>query len=216
MVMTVSLLYITGKLTLVAGFESGFVAVKQVMEGKWMTVYRYQAHSQPVLSVDVDDNLGIFISSGADSKIVKHPLTPKLTRGSGSTGADFHQTPLKELQTHHAGQQGLRIRDDGRLFATAGWDGMIRVFGTETSMKALAVLKWHQVGCYATAFASVGNPPIKHTADRVENATPTTQITSMTRNTELTVKEKRIQHAKGAHWLAAGSKDGKISLWDIF
>ena len=33
---------------------------------------------------------------------------------------------------------------------------------------------------------------------------------------ELSVKERRIKMAKETHWLAAGSKDGRISLWDIY
>jgi len=32
----------------------------------------------------------------------------------------------------------------------------------------------------------------------------------------MTVKEERDRKAKTTHWLAAGSKDGKISLWDIY
>ncbi len=30
------------------------------------------------------------------------------------------------------------------------------------------------------------------------------------------VKDRRIQHAKTAHWVVAGAKDGKVSLWDIY
>jgi hypothetical protein len=32
----------------------------------------------------------------------------------------------------------------------------------------------------------------------------------------MTVREKRVRHARMAHWLVAGSKDGKVSLWDVF
>jgi ASTRA-associated protein 1 len=32
----------------------------------------------------------------------------------------------------------------------------------------------------------------------------------------MTVSEERDQKAKTTHWLAVGSKDGKVSLWDIY
>jgi hypothetical protein len=32
----------------------------------------------------------------------------------------------------------------------------------------------------------------------------------------MTVREEREQKAKTTHWLAVGSKDGKVSLWDIY
>lgn len=33
---------------------------------------------------------------------------------------------------------------------------------------------------------------------------------------KMTVKQERLWKAKTAHWLAVGSKDAKISLWDIY
>jgi hypothetical protein len=30
------------------------------------------------------------------------------------------------------------------------------------------------------------------------------------------IKEQRSRKAQLTHWIAAGSKDGKISLWDIY
>ncbi len=114
--------------------------------------------------------------------------------------------PLKTTQTKHAGQQGLTIRNDGKIFATAGWDCRVRVYSTK-SLKELAVLKWHQEGCYAVAFADVG--------ERAEGRSDEDQALTQTTGT-MTVKEERIWKAKTAHWLAAGSKDGKVSLWDIY
>ncbi|RKL35002.1 ASTRA-associated protein 1 [Fusarium proliferatum] len=127
--------------------------------------------------------------------------------------------PLKTINTKHSGQQSLDIRSDGRIFATAGWDSKVRVYSTKT-MKELAVLKWHQVGCYAVAFADV------RISDQTEEENSTsddsqltgsssTRMGSLTR-TGLSVKEQRIATARKTHWIAAGAKDGKISLWDIY
>ncbi|KAI8631919.1 WD40 repeat-like protein [Xylariaceae sp. FL1651] len=142
--------------------------------------------------------------------------------------------PLKTINTKHSGQQGLRIRSDGRIFATAGWDAKIRVYSAKT-MAELAVLKWHDVGCYAVAFAVLGSgqkDAFTETKDDTQKSANEVQPEAMGNSVaanlkemdmatavnmrELSVKDKRIQMAKETHWLAAGSKDGKISLWDIY
>lgn len=32
----------------------------------------------------------------------------------------------------------------------------------------------------------------------------------------LSVQQQRDEKARMTHWLAAGSKDGKVSLWDVY
>ncbi|KAI1373281.1 WD40 repeat-like protein [Hypoxylon crocopeplum] len=140
--------------------------------------------------------------------------------------------PLKSVNTKHSGQQGLRIRSDGKIFATAGWDSKVRVYSTKT-MSELAVLKWHEVGCYTVAFATLADGqaadlvkadvPGIEASDKSQNIAATTStaddrdtIVAVQKLGQLSVKDRRIKMAKGAHWLAAGSKDGKISLWDIY
>lgn len=126
--------------------------------------------------------------------------------------------PLKVVNTKHSGQQGLSIRSDGRIFATAGWDSKVRAYSAKT-MREVAVLKWHPVGCFTVAFSDL-------TASRLadNNSTqaehdvnePPLGTNLVPRMLEMTVKDRRVRQAKNAHWLAAGSKDGKVSLWDIF
>ncbi|KAI0837851.1 WD40 repeat-like protein [Hypoxylon sp. FL0890] len=141
--------------------------------------------------------------------------------------------PLKFINTKHSGQQDLRVRSDGKIFATAGWDSKVRVYSTKT-MSELAVLKWHEVGCYAIAFATLANGKVSNlrksnihneeASENLENETATTNTTdnrdasivTAPKLGQLSVKDRRIKMAKEAHWLAAGSKDGKISLWDIY
>jgi WD40 repeat protein len=123
--------------------------------------------------------------------------------------------PLKVVQTKHSGQQGVQIRSDGRIFATAGWDSRVRVYSMQ-NLKELAVLKWHKEGCYAVAFAHIigsGGDLVKAGGKKViDEEVATTSVTGAM----LTVKEKRDLRATTTHWLAAGSKDGKISLWDVY
>ncbi|KAI8666240.1 hypothetical protein NCS57_00848300 [Fusarium keratoplasticum] len=129
--------------------------------------------------------------------------------------------PLKTINTKHSGQQSLSIRSDGKIFATAGWDSKVRVYSAKT-MKELAVLKWHQVGCYAVAFADVTIS--EEAKEKVQEASESesqsqsivSRRTGSLIRTGLSVKDQRIATARKTHWIAAGAKDGKISLWDIY
>lgn len=193
MVMAIGLHYLQGEMLVLVGYESGYTCVwKQHSQIKrWQMTYSHNTHSQPVLSMDIAPDLSVFYTSSADAVIAQHPLI----EGSGGT---------KTAQTKHAGQQSLHVRSDHKIFATAGWDGRVRVYSTRT-MDELAVLKWHKEGCYALAFAAIiGEDTISESADG----------TVVKRG--LTVAEQRTAKAKSTHWLAAGSKDGKVSLWDIY
>ncbi|OBT68530.1 hypothetical protein VE03_01678 [Pseudogymnoascus sp. 23342-1-I1] len=268
MVMSVSILYVSSRLTLVVGYESGHAMVMQDNPSiGWCRLYLAQPHSQPILSLAITLNMASFITSGADGIITKHPLSslspplaqplhpqpgptpPKLpVTNPSALSSMFAQSPstpsekpakppvkpevvtkpLKVVQTKHSGQQSLRIRSDGRIFATAGWDTKVRVYSV-ASMKELAVLKWHKEGCFAVAFAEVinieedkdGADEGKSEEDRLKAESSEggeTALVAPPRRVGLAIsaREKRIQQATHTHWVAAGSKDGKVSLWEIY
>jgi ASTRA-associated protein 1 len=193
----------TTQLTVIAGYESGHTVVSQLTSSQtWQVLYTTQAHTQPILSLDVSPPKDYYLTSAADAIVAKHPIPTS----SESNMTSVENMPLKTLSTKHSGQQGLRMRDDGKIFATAGWDSRVRVYDAR-SMKELAVLKWHKDGCYAVSFADV------QTGTEEEEGTEGTLVG---RSGKLTVREERLRKAKMAHWLAAGSKDGKVSLWDIY
>lgn len=203
-----------------------FEPTSSVSTLQWRKLYSNRAHSQPILSLDVlclqqgegERKPAFFLTSSADAMIVKHPIPRSPTSET---------TPLKAVNTKHAGQQGIRIRTDGKLFATAGWDARIRVYSLK-SMRELAVLKWHKEGCYCIAFAKILNsetslpsnedpPPedyaiVQSTQERVipEASAP------LKGGSLAELQRKREIKTKATHWLAAGSKDGKVSLWDIY
>lgn len=161
-----------------------------------------------VLSLDVLPSRDSYFTSSADAIIAKHPLDLR-----NSTVGE--SKPLKVVQTKHSGQQSLRVRSDGKILATAGWDSRVRVYSAKT-LNELAVLKWHKEGCYAVAFAEI-DPPLSPPSDggqllTTENELVTSQKTSAVK----TVQQERNEKAQSTHWLAAGSKDGKVSLWDIY
>ncbi|KAH6856935.1 acyltransferase-like protein [Chaetomium sp. MPI-CAGE-AT-0009] len=150
--------------------------------------------------------------------------TPPTNNANAPSLIQIQTTPLKISNTRHAGQQSLRIRSDGRVFATAGWDARVRVYSART-LAEVAVLKWHSVGCYATAFA-VGQGGEGREKEEVrgnggdhedEGLQPRSkEVVVVPKLVDVTVREKRERQAREGHWLAAGSKDGKVSLWDVF
>ncbi|KAG5519253.1 hypothetical protein PMAC_002341 [Pneumocystis sp. 'macacae'] len=167
-----------------AGFESGHVGVFifSSIHQVWETKYLFKVHTQPVLSIHCDPLHEFLISSGSDSFIVKYYLNSNLDNN------------ILKFKTHHIGQQSLRIRSDAKIFATAGWDGKVRVYSCK-SLSQLAVCKWHETGCYAVAFSEIIPEHYKI-------------LGLFDKNKQLKLLEK--------HWLAAGGKDGKVSLWEIY
>ncbi|KAK5996964.1 ASTRA-associated protein 1 [Cladobotryum mycophilum] len=202
MAMSLSLFHHRGNLTLIGAFENGFASVHRLeADGSWTMTYRSQAHSQPILSIDLHPDCESFFTSSADSIIAKHPVpisrqevsTPLdpnqrvveldepqgsyssslLSEALGQTSASENSTanktlkewehPIKAVNTKHSGQQSLKVRSDGKIFATAGWDSRIRVYSAKT-LKELAVLHWHKVGAYAVAFSTVEAPNSQSTA----------------------------------------------------
>lgn len=238
MVMAVNLfLFRSGDVNVVSAYEDGHV-MAFVHRGpisstsfdignltsnpwKWERVYTGRPHSQPVLSLDTSPMHEYFITSAADSLIIKHPITSPSTAGYVSATARTEGSPLKIVNTKHSGQQGLRIRDDGKVFATAGWDSRVRVYSGKT-MKELAVLKWHKEGCYAVTFGEVnisGEPGTLDQALSTQEQSDEAEQTPVPRTQSFSpaaVQNQRNLKVQQTHWLAAGSKDGKISLWDIY
>lgn len=91
------------------------------------------------------------------------------------------------------------------------------------------MLKWHREGCFATAFATALAGGIEgRVVDGATNAMAGAgdgdgdgdlggdrSSIALVEKT-LSVAERRDRKAMVTHWLAAGSKDGKVSLWDIY
>jgi WD40 repeat protein len=113
------------------------------------------------------------------------------------------EPPYKAVDTKHAGQQSLRVRSDGRLIITGGWDARIRIYSSKT-LKEVAVLKWHKEGVYAVAFAEI----LTEKDLAAQDAKPDKRVVGRGQEREAETKIK--------HWVAAGAKDGKVSLWEIF
>ncbi|KAL9098183.1 MAG: hypothetical protein Q9163_006106 [Psora crenata] len=215
MVMALNILAETTRIQVAAGFESGHTMVfLQADPGaSFERLYCAQPHTQPVLSMAISPCRDHYVSSSADAQIAKHPLPSE----KSIFKTDFK--PIKISATKHAGQQGISYRSDGKIFATAGWDSAVRVYSART-LKEVAVLRWHKEGCYSTAFAAI-QPPAKCAADdghstRTEESDNTADLAPKTSSGISSVQLKRDETARSTHWLVAGGKDGKVSLWNIY
>jgi WD40 repeat protein len=211
LVMALRMTLLDGVLHVVTGYESGLTSVQRLKSGtehNWETISVCKPHTQPILSLDISPNSAVYFTSGADAVIAMSSLRPSHER-----------EPLKTDATKHSGQQGLTVRSDGKIFATAGWDGRMRVYSAK-SLKEVAVLKWHKEGCYTVAFAHVSAVDVTPAKGEIEQKTSDEKaeesLAQYNTGHTTTVRQRREDKANATHWLAAGSKDGKISLWDIF
>lgn len=131
--------------------------------------------------------------------------------------------PFKLANTRHAGQQSLRVRSDSRILATAGWDGRVRIYSAK-SLAELAVLKWHKVGVYAVDFADISAGRVREDAPmhRGEEAGTVTTKDADAEDVDRAIdfmkrlEQRREEKVSKQHWVAAGGKDGKVSLWEIY
>lgn len=117
--------------------------------------------------------------------------------------------PLLSYNTKHSGLAHLDIRSDSKIFATAGWDGMIRIFSTSVSkkkesFKCLAVFKGgRQNGITTVAFSGVLGDVIDVAVD--EDGPKT-----------LVEKLQDRRSRSNPNLLAAGGKDGRILLYSLY
>jgi WD40 repeat protein len=231
MVMALRILYVNSALYLIVGTESGLTSVQKLNSNssQWETTYISKPHTQPVLSLDVTSTTPSlttaspsdmrYFTSSADALITLNPIQ-KLDENK----------PLKTLQTKHSGQQSLNVRSDGKIVATGGWDGRVRVYSAK-SLKELAVLKWHKEGVYGVAFAEIlaessveaEKGKTAHESDEVikdmgekNSVVSTAGEQPVIPEGGSIVRKRREDKAREIHWLAAGSKDGKVSLWEVY
>lgn len=206
----------TGLLTVISGYEDGrtMVHYRKPMASpdekwNWEMVLVSRPHSQPVLSLDTAPSKDFYFTSSADAVI------GKLAIPTSNSDSDKNIKPARTNNTKHAGQQDLNVRDDGKIFATAGWDARIRIYSTKT-LKELAVLKWHQDGCYSVAYADTLSLGLHEMPSEAGQDQALVASRNSTNSALDVIRQQRSIKAQMTHWLAAGGKDGKISLWNIY
>ena len=95
---------------------------------------------------------------------------------------------------------------------TGGWDTRIRIYSTN-SLKEVAVLKWHKEGVYAVGFGEI----LDAQDLRREKEVKDDGEEIVKRETGLgRLQRQREEQMQLKHWVVAGAKDGKVSLWEVF
>jgi len=157
--------------------------------------------------------------AGLSTLLASAPPLPKHKPPPPTLPPICPQAPLKINNTKHSGQQSLRVRSDGRLLVTGGWDTRIRIYSAKT-LREVAVLKWHKEGVYTVAFSEVLDAKYMTRAGHGEEEGEGEGEGETGRGRVETglgrLQRQREKAMQGKHWVVAGAKDGRVSLWEVF
>lgn len=126
---------------LAAGYEDGSVVVWDVAHPARPIAQR-KLQSEPVMALEMHGGGALGCCGSPEDQVVC--LYVNLV------GASIEVK--RTLQLKQPGVGGLAIRQDGKILASAGWDGRVRVFKCSNG-RPLAVLKYHQAAASALAFS---------------------------------------------------------------
>ncbi|CAG8519492.1 5593_t:CDS:2 [Paraglomus brasilianum] len=130
---------------LMAAYENAQVILWKLDEESHAVtqLWAVKEHNESVMGLDVSNDTKYAISVAGDNKIVKYRFKDSL-----------NETPqVYSVSIKYPGIADVKIRSDGKIFATAGWDAKIRVFSK--SLKPLAILSYHNESIYALAFSTI-------------------------------------------------------------
>jgi len=191
MCMSMKLFIEKDELFLLTGYESGLIALSNVTQNSLLTTFR--SHSEPVLSLDCYPPKKLILTGSAEKKIstliYSHDKISE--KGEG-------------ILLKNAGISDIKIRMDGKIFATAGWDSKIRVFQTKDN-KPLAILTFHRESVLTIGFPSFYIGPDQK-PNPESDSTPKVDL-----NLDLV-----LDLNKYSSLLVAGSKDTRVSLWELY
>jgi len=132
----------SGHVLLAVGYEAGHVIIWDPAAPAAGPLAHGKLHEEPVMSLDISDGGVRGVSGSAEDRIVSFAIDY-----SAKT-----VTPVREIGLRERGIGDLSVRQDGKLMASAGWDGRVRLYKW-SSGKALALLKYHTSAVTVVEFA---------------------------------------------------------------
>ncbi|XP_015238525.1 PREDICTED: guanine nucleotide-binding protein subunit beta-like protein 1 isoform X1 [Cyprinodon variegatus] len=129
---------------LFAGYEDGSMLLWDVTQR--IELSRVKAHPEPVMCLTFDPRLRRGVSGSCEKKL-----------SSWMVDSQNNIQLQDSVVLVNPGVSQLRIRDDGRLLASAGWDHRVRVFGWK-KLRPLAVLQYHTDMVLSVAFSDHQDP----------------------------------------------------------
>ncbi|XP_060068376.1 guanine nucleotide-binding protein subunit beta-like protein 1 [Ylistrum balloti] len=124
----------------VTGYEDGSVALWDIRT--FSMVDKVSMYNDSVICMDYNPKIKKGAVGSVDNRLVTFSLTPDSKIQSG-----------RELMVTNPGFNRILFRKDGKLFATGGWDGNVRLFSGK-SVKPLAVLTYHKESVQTLAFST--------------------------------------------------------------
>ncbi len=111
-------------------------------------------HSEPIMALEIDVDGYSGVSGSAEDALIPFSIsfTAQPTATGTTTSAMLTIAPTTTINIKKQGVGDVALRPDGKLFASAGWDGKIRVY-KRSNGKALAVFKYHSAAASAVAFS---------------------------------------------------------------
>ncbi len=120
-------------------YEDGSIGLWDLKTGS--EVSHVTLHSEPVMSFDYHSGLNKGISTSVDNNIIAWNINQKK-----------EVVKLKDILVPNDGFNCVKIRPDGKLFVTGGWDAQGRIFGLK-QCSPLAVLSYHRESVQAIDFS---------------------------------------------------------------
>jgi len=142
MCICLKLFKIESKLFFLAGYENGEIGLWDSETG--LEVHSLQFHKEPLMCLDFDSQYKMNgISGSTDEFLEVWKVTEK-----------FQLEKVERITLKNQGINAVKIRDDGKIAITAGWDFNIRIFSWKT-LKPLAILKCHTLSIHCLACSPV-------------------------------------------------------------
>ncbi|GAA5958552.1 hypothetical protein JCM8115_002503 [Rhodotorula mucilaginosa] len=182
---------------------------KMVEENEgWELVWAEKGHRDAVMSLAVDSKARFAYTVAADHFLCKYRISDLSTEEAALPRIHVEPTPSP-------GKSGVAVRGDGKLLATAGWNGELRLYSAKT-LAPLAVLSLHRLSLQAIAFAPVPPSRIHPTTAAAAHGVSSDPGTGSDTDDDEDGGGGASTSNRRRLWLATGGQETKISLWEPY